>query len=87
MRNTGPEIERRFVPNAVEGFRETPDHGSRSEAGWGLGLSIVRHLLKLHGGTVTAASAGPGSGATYSVLLPAAPHLVETGDLPVASAG
>ena len=84
--NTGREGDRTSVPTAFEAFGQKPVQSSRSEAGWGLGLSIVRHLLKLHGGTMTAASAGCGSGATYSVLLPAAPHLFETGDLPVASA-
>jgi signal transduction histidine kinase len=87
VRNSGREIDRAFMPNAAGAFSQEPSQSSRSEGGWGLGLSIVRHLLKLHGGTVTAASAGRGSGATYSVLLPTAPHLVETGELPVASAG
>ena len=89
VRNTGGEIDRAFMPNAVGAVSQeagqTPR--SRGEGGWGLGLSIVRHLVKLHGGTVTAASAGPGSGATFSVLLPASQHEVETGELPVASAG
>jgi signal transduction histidine kinase len=85
VRNTGREIERPSVPGVVAEGPETPHQDSRSEDDRGLGLSIVRHLLKLHGGTVTAASAGPGSGATYSVFLPAAPCMVETGKQPVVS--
>jgi CheY-like chemotaxis protein len=43
---------------------------SKSHGGLGLGLSIVRHLVELHGGAVQAASAGPGQGATFTVTLP-----------------
>jgi signal transduction histidine kinase len=86
VRNMGPDLERRRVPRGVAGRVDTPAHRSRRDPGWGLGLSIVRHLVRLHGGTVTAASAGAGSGATYSVLLPAAPYLVEAGDRSVVRA-
>jgi signal transduction histidine kinase len=45
---------------------------SRVHGGLGIGLSIVRHLLELHGGTITAHSAGPGQGSTFVVRLPIA---------------
>ena len=47
----------------------------RRFGGLGLGLAIVRHLTELHGGTVTADSAGEGKGATFRVLLPLKPPL------------
>ena len=41
--------------------------------GLGLGLALVRHVVELHGGTVTVSSPGPGQGATFVVSLPTAP--------------
>lgn len=50
--------------------RFTQGHGSVRKGGLGLGLSIVRHIVELHGGTVTAFSAGRGQGSTFAVKLP-----------------
>jgi signal transduction histidine kinase len=66
VRDSGRGIDPAFVPRVFDAFsQESADHG------WGLGLNVVRHLVKLHGGTITAASLGHGHGATFSVLLPA----------------
>jgi len=72
VRDTGEGIPADVLPHVFERFRQG-DGGTRGAGrGLGLGLSIVRHLVELHGGEVEAASAGPGLGATLSVRLPAA---------------
>jgi signal transduction histidine kinase len=68
--DTGVGISSAFLPQVFEWFRQE-DARSRSQSGLGLGLGIVRHLVELHGGTVSAESAGLGHGATFTVTLPA----------------
>lgn len=55
-----------------ERFRQEDAGTNRRQGGLGLGLAIVRHIVELHGGTVHAASAGLGKGATFTVTLPIA---------------
>jgi len=77
VRDTGRGIDRGFLPRVFEAFRLQPGTGGRDRNGLGLGLSVVRHLVELHGGTVTATSDGRGCGSTFTVTLPAAmPHAV-----------
>lgn len=73
--DTGIGIEPSLLPHVFDRFRQADDAAARGQGGLGLGLSIVRHIVELHGGTVTAASPGPqaGGGSTFTVELPAAP--------------
>lgn len=73
VRDTGVGIEPEFLPHVFERFRQGDDGPSRRFGGLGLGLSLVRHLTELHGGSVAAASDGAGKGAEFVVTLPAAP--------------
>ena len=72
VRDTGKGISRDFLPHIFERFRQADASSTRSEAGLGLGLTIVRYLVELHDGSVTATSAGEGKGATFTVELPVA---------------
>jgi signal transduction histidine kinase len=69
--DTGRGIDRDFLPHIFEPFRQERSADSRFHAGLGIGLSIVRHLVELHGGTIAAESAGAGRGSTFIVTLPA----------------
>jgi two-component system CheB/CheR fusion protein len=68
--DTGQGISAEFIPFVFERFRQANSTSTRSEGGLGLGLSIVEHLVGLHGGTVSAASPGEGLGSTFTVQLP-----------------
>jgi signal transduction histidine kinase/CheY-like chemotaxis protein len=86
--DTGIGISRDFLPHIFEPFKQADAGPRRAHGGLGLGLSIVQHLVKLHGGTVDAASQGPGSGSTFVVRLPLAGREVVTKARPSsASAG
>jgi signal transduction histidine kinase len=70
--DTGIGIPQESLPHVFEAFMQADmDHRTVSQ-GLGLGLAIVRHLVALHGGTVTASSAGAGRGTTFTVTLPTA---------------
>ena len=66
----GRGIAPEFLPHVFERFRQADNEYTRVAGGLGLGLAIVRHLIELHDGTVTAASEGLGRGSTFSVTLP-----------------
>jgi PAS domain S-box-containing protein len=68
--DTGCGISRDFLPHVFERFRQADTGLARKHGGLGLGLAIVRHLVELHGGTVSASSDGEGKGAAFTVLLP-----------------
>ncbi|MBD2027908.1 PAS domain-containing protein [Leptolyngbya sp. FACHB-711] len=68
--DTGIGIAPDFLPHVFEYFRQAEGGSTRKYGGLGLGLAIVRHLVELHGGTITADSPGLGQGATFIVKLP-----------------
>ena len=68
--DTGIGIDEAFLPNVFDSFRQADATATRAHGGLGLGLSIVRQLVHLHGGTVTAESEGRGRGARFTVRLP-----------------
>lgn len=69
--DTGQGIQPEFLPRLFDRFERQDGGTTRRHGGLGLGLSIVRHLVELHGGTVRAHSAGADCGATFTVTLPA----------------
>ncbi len=71
--DTGQGISPDFLPHVFDRFRQADQKTSRQHGGMGLGLAIVRHLVELHGGTVSANSEGEGHGATFTVMLPISP--------------
>lgn len=73
VRDTGVGIPLRFVPHLFERFRQA-ESGIRRPGGLGLGLSITKQLVELHGGTIGAESEGEGKGATFHVAFPVAVH-------------
>jgi CheY-like chemotaxis protein len=68
--DTGTGIDPAFLPHVFDRFRQEMSDVTREHAGLGLGLSLVRHLTELHGGTVAAGSLGKQQGATFTVRFP-----------------
>jgi signal transduction histidine kinase len=72
VQDTGRGISPSFLPHVFERFRQEDASTTREAFGMGLGLSIAKHLVEVHGGSIAAHSDGPGRGATFSVRLPLA---------------
>ena len=69
--DTGSGIRPEILPRVFDLFTQEPQALDRSRGGLGLGLALVKRLVELHGGTVSATSAGPGEGSEFTVWLPA----------------
>jgi signal transduction histidine kinase/ActR/RegA family two-component response regulator len=70
VQDSGVGIREEFLPHLFERFRQADAGTTRRHGGLGLGLSIVRQLVELHGGTVTAQSGGENLGTTFTVSFP-----------------
>lgn len=81
--DTGQGIAPEFLHHVFERFRQSDSSSTRRHGGLGLGLSIVRQLVELHGGTVVADSPGEGEGTTFKVLLPVLSVHHELNDLDI----
>jgi signal transduction histidine kinase len=68
--DTGKGISPSFLPFVFDRFRQAETMINRTASGLGLGLSIARHLVELHGGMIEASSEGEGRGATFTVTFP-----------------
>jgi signal transduction histidine kinase len=75
--DSGIGIRPDFLPYVFDRFRQAEGSITRTHGGLGLGLSIVRHLIELHGGTAEVESTGEGEGATFTVRLPLRAELAE----------
>ena len=82
VRDTGVGIEPGLLTHLFETFAQADRSLDRSKGGLGLGLSVVKGLVELHGGTVEARSDGPGRGAEFVIRLPLQPEPAAVTDVP-----
>jgi CheY-like chemotaxis protein/two-component sensor histidine kinase len=80
--DSGIGIEPAFLPHVFEPFKQAMEGPMRRHAGLGLGLSIVRHIIELHGGEITASSEGAGRGTRFEIVLPLLGTGAVTGSAP-----
>jgi signal transduction histidine kinase len=71
VRDNGRGISPELLPRVFDLFYQTPQPGRQAGGGLGIGLALVKSLVELHGGSVAAASDGPGAGCEFVVRLPA----------------
>ncbi|HMF01084.1 MAG TPA: PAS domain S-box protein [Terriglobia bacterium] len=72
INDTGMGIEPQFLPYVFDRFRQADSTSTRKYGGLGLGLAIVRHVVEMHGGSVSASSPGKGMGSTFNIRFPVA---------------
>jgi CheY-like chemotaxis protein len=87
VRDFGQGISSDFIPHLFDRFTQSDSPGNRRHGGLGLGLSIVKHLVDLHGGEVQATSEGEGKGTLMRVSLPAEPSGESQFDAPETEGG
>lgn len=78
VQDTGVGIAAEFLPHVFDSFRQSDSSATRVHGGLGIGLSITKHLVDLHGGSIEVRSPGIGHGATFIVRLPISPLLSTT---------
>jgi signal transduction histidine kinase/ActR/RegA family two-component response regulator len=78
VEDNGEGIPESFLPHVFDSFRQSDASASRGHGGLGIGLSIARHIIELHGGSIEAHSAGLGKGSTFLVSLPISPLVSAT---------
>ena len=79
VQDDGQGIAPEFLPRVFDRFKQADNSSTRMRGGLGLGLAIVRHLVELHGGSITATSDGIGKGSLFVVTLPAGVALPKRG--------
>ena len=82
VRDSGMEISAEMLPRVFEVFAQADRSTSRAQGGLGIGLSLVRSLVEMHGGSVEAQSAGPGQGSEFLIRLPVAQGTRRTATYP-----
>lgn len=70
VRDSGAGITREFMPHIFDRFRQADSSSTRVHGGLGIGLAVARHIVDLHGGSISAHSDGPGTGSAFTVRLP-----------------
>jgi CheY-like chemotaxis protein len=85
VRDTGVGMPPALVPRVFDLFVQGDRSLDRSRSGLGIGLALVRQIVAMHGGTVTAESAGPDRGSTFTMRLPLAPQEVRPEEEPPAA--
>jgi signal transduction histidine kinase/ActR/RegA family two-component response regulator len=78
VRDSGMGIAPEVLPYIFENFRQSDSKTTRAHGGLGIGLSIAKHLVDLHGGSIGARSDGLGQGASFTVRLPVSPLVSAT---------
>lgn len=73
VKDSGQGISPSFLPRVFDRFKQYDSSSTRSQGGLGIGLTIARHIVDLHGGSIVAVSPGDDQGTTFTVTLPAAP--------------
>jgi signal transduction histidine kinase/ActR/RegA family two-component response regulator len=85
--DTGQGIDASFLPHVFEMFRQADGSNRRRHGGLGIGLALVRQLVQLHGGTISAESDGPNKGSRFAIRLPLLRETAPISSSPVVSAG
>jgi PAS domain S-box-containing protein len=85
LQDSGVGIPPDMLPQVFDMFTQVGQSIDRAQGGLGIGLTLVRRLVEMHGGTVSAESAGIGQGSVFTVRLPLAPSVVATEDAAPAS--
>jgi signal transduction histidine kinase/ActR/RegA family two-component response regulator len=85
VKDTGVGIDPELLPRLFDAFAQADRSLDRAQGGLGLGLTLVKGLVELHGGRVKVASAGRGHGAEFTVALPASPEPAVVAHLPAAA--